>query len=230
MLDEILNSLHLGDDGNISSLSDGDLSADVDEQMSNVINADFSSIQMSSSIEHIHDLSCNESNCYNALDESVHSADYFPSDNALDDNFISPFSETDNHSTNFDTINKGFIEPSSEYAELNHSEILEPKSECLSFKKEELDIAPTSTIGMSNISFGNLYDDRTSDFLKECDKLNINLPSSVTHHETYIDRAYNGGLMEIDKGLTRTSLKDALESGKISQDQFDKLNNQLSNC
>ena len=64
MLDEILNSLHLGDDGNLSSLSDGDLSAGVDEQMSNVINDDLSSIQVSSSIEQIHDLSSNESNCY----------------------------------------------------------------------------------------------------------------------------------------------------------------------
>lgn len=230
MLDEILNSLHLGDDGNLSSLSDGDLSAGVDEQMSNVINDDLSSIQVSSSIEQIYDLSSNESNCYNTLDETVNSADYFPSDSALDDNLISPFSDTDNHSINFDSINKGFIEPSSGYAELNHSEILEPKTECLSFKKEELDISPTTTIGMSNISFGNLYDDRTADFLKECDRLGIDLPSSVTHGESYIDRSCNGGLVEIDKALIRNPLKDALDSGKISKDQFEKLNNKLSSC
>ena len=83
---------------------------------------------------------------------------------------------------------------------------------------------------MSNISFGNLYDDRTADFLKECDRLGIDLPSSVTHGESYIDRSCNGGLVEIDKALIRNPLKDALDSGKISKDQFEKLNNKLSSC
>lgn len=179
---------------------------------------------MSNSIEQINDLSSCGLGNHNLLDSDIDSA-YF-----LGDSLHESFSETDNDFANIVENNNGIIEPSCNYEELNNSENIEPESEYVKFKQEEFEMSPAKTIGISNISFGNLYDDRAAYFLNECDKLGIELPSSVTHGESYIDRSCNGGLLEIDKALTRNTLKDALDDGEISQDQFDKLNNKLSSC
>lgn len=82
----------------------------------------------------------------------------------------------------------------------------------------------------SNISFGNRYDDRAISFLNDCHRYGIDLPTSVTHADTSIDRHSSGGFLSIDKTLMETSLKNALVNGKISQDEYEKLHNKLISC
>lgn len=81
-----------------------------------------------------------------------------------------------------------------------------------------------------NISFGNLYDDNTITFLNECKRYNVDLPTSVTHAGYGIDRSVNGGLLSIDKSIIETSLKAAMDEGKISKDIYKDLHNKLMAC
>lgn len=83
---------------------------------------------------------------------------------------------------------------------------------------------------LSNITFGNHYDDRAVSFLNDCRKYNIDLPTSVTHAGTSIDRHNNGGFVSIDKALMETSLKNALNNGKITKDVHEQLHNKLMSC
>lgn len=82
----------------------------------------------------------------------------------------------------------------------------------------------------SDISFGNLYDDRTKDFLNDCKKYDIELPTSVTRAGHGIDRSVDGGLQSIDKSLIETSLKSALEKGKVSRELYERLHKKLVSC
>lgn len=82
----------------------------------------------------------------------------------------------------------------------------------------------------SNISFGNRYDDRTISFLNECKKYAIDLPTSVTHAGSHIDRHSNGGLLDIDKSIIKTTLDNALSNKKISKEVYDELRNKLMSC
>lgn len=82
----------------------------------------------------------------------------------------------------------------------------------------------------SNISFGNRYDDRAVSFLNDCHRYGIDLPTSVTHADTSIDRHSSGGFLSIDKTLMETSLKKALDDGKISQAEYQQLHDKLMSC
>lgn len=212
MIEEFLNSLPFGTDANDFGLSDTESLINSDELMSDAIDSGYSSIYIADGIEQINDLS------NYGMDENISLSSSLCESDIIHDDIC------------FES-NVGITDTSFEYAELNHSGMIEPTSDCLEFGQNELDTLSSNSNDISDISFGgNIYDDKTADFLKECDKLNIKLPPSVTHYDSYIDSSYNGGLMEIDKTLIRTSLKDALDNGKISKDEYDKLNNQLNPC
>ena len=90
----------------------------------------------------------------------------------------------------------------------------------------------------SNISFGsnagNLYDRNAMDFLHECQKHNIDLPSSVDHcnlkSETVVDRSVDGGLTSSDKSIIRNTLNSYHNNGKLSDSDYEMLVSKLSRC
>lgn len=130
---------------------------------------------------------------------------------------------------NFDGIVKEDIEQGGSVSELD-----ETPNTTVTTEREVLKSSTESPIAaphhISNISFGNMYDDRAVDFLKECQRCNIDLPISVTHAGTGIDRSCDGGLLSIDKGLIETALKSALEKGKITKDVYERLHSKLMSC
>ena len=129
---------------------------------------------------------------------------------------------------NFDDIPKEDLEKAelNEGSESQNTSVMTER-EALKRSEEPLTVGHNN---ISNISFGNIYDDRTIDFLNECKKYNIDLPTSVTHAGNGIDRSCAGGLLSIDKSLIQTALKTALEKGKITQDVYDQLCRKLYSC
>lgn len=130
---------------------------------------------------------------------------------------------------NFDGIVKEDIEQGGPASDLD-----ETLNTTVTTEREVLKSSTESPIAsphhISNISFGNMYDDRAIDFLKECQRYNIDLPTSVTHAGTGIDRSCDGGLLSVDKGLIETALKSALEKGKITKDVYERLHSKLMSC
>lgn len=90
----------------------------------------------------------------------------------------------------------------------------------------------------SNISFkgnlGNMYDRNAIDFIKDCHKHNINLPSSIDHcnlkSETVIDRCTDGGFKSGDKIIIRNTLNEYHDSGKLSDADYNRLISKLNKC
>lgn len=90
----------------------------------------------------------------------------------------------------------------------------------------------------SNVSFGsnvgNLYDRNALDFLNECQKHNIDLPSSVDHcnlkSETLVDRSVGGGFKPADKTIIRNTLDKYHKNSDLSDDDYNMLVNKLSHC
>lgn len=91
-----------------------------------------------------------------------------------------------------------------------------------------------TSIDHSNVSFEgkqpNIYDKHTADFLKECKKENYDLPKSVTHHDTHIDRSFDGGLTSIDKSIIRDQINRDFKDGKITEEVRKNLLRKVSNC
>lgn len=130
-------------------------------------------------------------------------------------------------SRNFEEAQKGNIENSNEI-----SEEADPQTVYMERKTQNTS-TETHMAGFhnaSNISFGNLYDERTIGFLKDCKKYDIDLPTSVTHAGYGIDRSVNGGLQNIDKNLIETALKTAVERSKISKEVYEELHHKLISC
>lgn len=79
---------------------------------------------------------------------------------------------------------------------------------------------------------GNHYDQNALDFLDECHRKGVELPSSVDHSsfksESIVDRSVDGGFKSIDKTLIRDSLNNELEKGNLSKEEYDKLDSMLS--
>lgn len=132
-------------------------------------------------------------------------------------------------SKNFDEIVKDDIKQGESVSDLEKTQ-----ETTVTTERETLNTLTESPLAVphhvSNISFGNMYDDRTVDFLKECQRYNIDLPTSVTHAGTGIDRSCNGGLLSIDKGLIETALKSALEKKNITKDVYERLHSKLTSC
>ena len=82
----------------------------------------------------------------------------------------------------------------------------------------------------SKISFGNMWDDRTESFLKDCKTNGIDLPSSVTHCGNGIDRAFEGGLTSIDKSIIEGKLKSLHDAGNLSDSTYNNLKSRLWSC
>lgn len=90
----------------------------------------------------------------------------------------------------------------------------------------------------SNISFGssegNRYDRNALDFLKECHDNNIEFPSTVDHslnnNNMKVDRSVNGGFTSIDKTIMKNTIEQYYSNGKITEDIYNNLLRELTNC
>lgn len=88
----------------------------------------------------------------------------------------------------------------------------------------------TSYHNNSEISFGNMYDDRADKFISDCNDNGVELPSSVTNHGTVIDRAYSGGFTSIDKSIIENELDSLHNSGNLSDNTYNDLKSRLWSC
>lgn len=77
--------------------------------------------------------------------------------------------------------------------------------------------------GKSEISFGNMYDDRAAKFINDCEANGVDLPSSI-------DRSSNGGLTSIDKSIIGGKLDSLHQSGAISDSTYNDLKGRLWSC
>ena len=79
-----------------------------------------------------------------------------------------------------------------------------------------------------------MYDRNALEFLKECQKFDIDLPSSVDHcnlkSETVVDRSIDGGFTSADKTIIKNTLNKYHENGKLSDSDYEKLVSKLSHC
>lgn len=86
----------------------------------------------------------------------------------------------------------------------------------------------------ASISFGNMYDDNTAQFLEDCRKAGFELPlqvdTSSDRSSSVVERDRNGGLLSIDKVLIEHKLTNDLAAGKITQEQYDQLKSQMGRC
>lgn len=90
----------------------------------------------------------------------------------------------------------------------------------------------------SSVSFGsntgNMYDRNALEFLKECQKFDIDLPSSVDHcnlkSETIVDRSIDGGFTSADKTIIKNTINKYHENGKLSDSDYERLVSKLSHC
>ena len=84
------------------------------------------------------------------------------------------------------------------------------------------------------ISFGNKYDDNTVEFVDMMKQYGIDIPVGVDHTPgediVTIDRAYYGGMLQIDKNICNGILEQAYNDGKIPQDVYEKLREKLYSC
>lgn len=119
--------------------------------------------------------------------------------------------------------------------EAHMESITKPAEIAEAYQKEIEDILnPHASKVSFGSNLGNMYDRNTLDFLKECQKHDIDLPRSVDHNslksETVVDRSVNGGLLATDKVIIRNTLDKYHENGDLSDADYKTLINKLSNC
>lgn len=87
----------------------------------------------------------------------------------------------------------------------------------------------------SQISFGNLYDDRTTEFLEMMKNARVEIPNSVDctyyiNDTVTIDRHSAGGMTSIDKDICSKKIEDAFRNGTITENIRRQLIDKLYSC